>query len=69
MKAIFKTKSNYNNSNNVVLNVVEIVNSRISVEMPQHGFNEKGEPKLNDTIVIADFNCKELITFVGNQTF
>ena len=66
MKAIFKTKSNFKNTNGVELKVVEICNFRISCEVPFHGFDKKGNLNIeDDKIVIGDFNIKELVEFRG----
>ena len=62
LKAIFNTKSNYKNSNGIPLEIVEQIDTRISVKMPSYGFNEDKTP-IGDTYITADFHIKELVKF------
>lgn len=61
MKAIMNTKSNYKNSNGVLLDVVECKGKRISCYVPYGGFNAKGiQNVMHDRMVVADFSIREV---------
>lgn len=55
MKAIFKTKSNYRNTNGKELNIVEVSGTRMTAKIPdeEYGF------------LLVDFSVSELVSFAG----
>ena len=62
LKAKFKTKSNYKNSNGQWLEVVEISGKRISCSMPEFGFGNILS-KSSIRYHTADFDVSEIVEF------
>jgi hypothetical protein len=57
------TKSNFNNANGIKLEVVYFLGGIVSAKVPQHGYNEHGEPQ--GGYITADFQLKEITSITS----
>ena len=63
MKAIINTKSNYNNCNHKLLEVINVGNKYITLLIPKNGFNINGNP-LSSELIQADFSISEELVYI-----
>lgn len=65
MKAIVKTKSNYNNCNGKLLKVIRADKGFFDLEIPRFGFDSNGNPQ--GEMITGTFELKEVVSIEFNN--